>query len=115
MAQAVDFVRERLAQGVSPKEVCEQLCDHCLAPNTDGCGKGCDNMSVLVVLLKAFANLHPTGALQFLWALGKDKIGVLMWNNLSAGTGEAVMGEAGAPARNARRRAGTPGPGAVSL
>jgi len=53
--EGVDFVRERLQRGLSPVEVCEQLCDHCLAPNTNGCGKGCDNMSAMVVLLKATA------------------------------------------------------------
>ena len=50
--EAVDFVRERLFVGDSPKEICEAMCDHCLAPDTNGCGKGCDNMSVIVVLLK---------------------------------------------------------------
>lgn len=52
--QAVDFVRERLAAGKAPREVCEEMCDRCLAPDTGGCGKGCDNMSAIVVLLKDF-------------------------------------------------------------
>lgn len=52
--EAVDFVRERLQAGRSPKEVCEDVCDRCLAPDTGGCGKGCDNMSVVVVQLKEF-------------------------------------------------------------
>jgi len=50
----VDFVRERLTAGKSPKEICEEMCDRCLAPDTGGCGKGCDNMSVVVVQLKDF-------------------------------------------------------------
>jgi serine/threonine protein phosphatase PrpC len=50
----VDFVRERLAVGKTPREVCEEMCDRCLAPDTGGCGKGCDNMSVVVVVLKDF-------------------------------------------------------------
>eukprot|EP00887_Chlorella_sp_A99_P005127 scaffold25.g5127.t1 len=54
--EAVDFVVERLAAGKSPKAICEEICDHCLAPDTGGCGKGCDNMSVQVVLLKPFAH-----------------------------------------------------------
>ena len=54
-SQAVDFVRERLQQGMTPKQVCEAVCDRCLAPDTEGAGKGCDNMSVMVVLLKPFA------------------------------------------------------------
>lgn len=39
-------MRERLAAGMSPRQVAEEMCDHCLAPDTGGCGKGCDNMSV---------------------------------------------------------------------
>jgi hypothetical protein len=39
IVQAVDFVRERLLVGKTPKQVCEELCDHCLAPDTGGCGK----------------------------------------------------------------------------
>ncbi|CAL8469876.1 g9418 [Coccomyxa elongata] len=53
--QAVDFVRKRLAQRMSPRAISEALCDHCLAPDTAGCGKGCDNMSALVVVLKHFS------------------------------------------------------------
>ena len=56
IGQAVTFVRERLGQGWTPRHICEALCDHCLAPNTAGDGKGCDNMSAMVVLLK------PSGA-----------------------------------------------------
>ncbi|KAI3434571.1 hypothetical protein D9Q98_002643 [Chlorella vulgaris] len=52
--EAVDFVRKRLKAGEALKSICEQMCDHCLAPDTGGCGKGCDNMSVVVVLLKEF-------------------------------------------------------------
>lgn len=52
--QAVDFVREGLKRGLSPKAVCEAMCDKCLAPNVEGCGEGCDNMSAMVVVLKSF-------------------------------------------------------------
>ncbi|KAK9805386.1 hypothetical protein WJX73_009935 [Symbiochloris irregularis] len=52
--QAVTFVRERLMAGWTPRRVCEALCDHCLAPDTSGDGKGCDNMSAMVVQLKAY-------------------------------------------------------------
>ena len=55
IVQAVTFARKRLMEGWSPKRVCEALCDHCLAPNTAGDGKGCDNMSAMVVQLKPFA------------------------------------------------------------
>ncbi len=37
-AQAVDFVRKRLARRMSPRAICEALCDHCLASDTQvGC------------------------------------------------------------------------------
>lgn len=49
--EAVDFARERLLDGRTAKEVCEDICDHCLAPDTGGCGKGCDNMSVVLAVL----------------------------------------------------------------
>ena len=50
--QAVDFVRDRLRQGVPLAQICEQACDFCLAPSTEGSGIGCDNMSIVVVQLK---------------------------------------------------------------
>jgi serine/threonine protein phosphatase PrpC len=50
--EAVDFVRERLLAGKTPKQICEEACDHCLAPDTNGCGKGCDNMSIVVSVFK---------------------------------------------------------------
>lgn len=50
--EAVDFVRERLLRGVAPKVVAEEVCARCLAPDTSGCGKGCDNMSIIVAVLK---------------------------------------------------------------
>ena len=50
--EAVDFVRERRARGEALEQICAAACDHCLAPNTDGPGDGCDNMSIMVVALK---------------------------------------------------------------
>lgn len=50
--EAVDFVRERLQRGEKPAAICEAMCDHCLAPDTQGIGKGCDNMTAMVVVLK---------------------------------------------------------------
>jgi len=50
--EAVEFVRERLLAGKTPKQVCEEACDHCLAEDTGGCGKGCDNMSIVVAVLR---------------------------------------------------------------
>ncbi|KLO11478.1 PP2C-domain-containing protein [Schizopora paradoxa] len=50
--QAVSVVRSQIAQGKELSEVCEFICDHCLAPDTtSGAGVGCDNMTVMVVAL----------------------------------------------------------------
>jgi len=49
--EAVDFVRERIEK-LSLQQICEAICDFCLAPDTAGVGKGCDNMTVMVVKLK---------------------------------------------------------------
>uniref|UniRef100_A0A1I7V628 protein-serine/threonine phosphatase n=1 Tax=Loa loa TaxID=7209 RepID=A0A1I7V628_LOALO len=46
--EAVDFIRRRITDGVSLKDICEQICDHCLSPNTAGDGTGCDNMTIIV-------------------------------------------------------------------
>lgn len=51
LRQAVDFVREHLQQGEPPRAVCAALCDHCLAPNTEGCGKGCGECPDSLALL----------------------------------------------------------------
>jgi serine/threonine protein phosphatase PrpC len=49
--KAVEFVNENAQDGKSPKEICAAMCDYCLATSTDGYGKGCDNMSAMVVFL----------------------------------------------------------------
>ena len=54
---AVDFVRKRLKHGHSLRSICEQMCDHCLAPDLKGLCRGADNMSVIIVLFKRQANL----------------------------------------------------------
>lgn len=48
--QAVAFVETRLKHDVDPSTICAQMCDHCLATHTQGIGKGCDNMSAMVVV-----------------------------------------------------------------
>ena len=50
--EAVEFARERLLAGQTPRAVCEAACDRCLALDTGGCGKGCDNMSIVIAVLK---------------------------------------------------------------
>jgi hypothetical protein len=63
--EAVQFVEKLALEGKSPKEVCESMCDRCLAPSTEGIGKGCDNMSAIVVYLqKQHAKLVAKKVLQ---------------------------------------------------
>ncbi|KAG5455129.1 putative protein phosphatase [Clonorchis sinensis] len=66
--EVVDFVRERLqpkldtkgdevltptsdreSDAITLSKICEEIFDHCLAPNTDGDGTGCDNMTCIIV------------------------------------------------------------------
>ncbi|XP_066995659.2 probable protein phosphatase CG10417 [Anabrus simplex] len=47
--QVVDFVRKRLPHTEKLSTICEELFDHCLAPNTLGDGTGCDNMTAVIV------------------------------------------------------------------
>lgn len=46
----IHFVQEKLSNGLEPDIVCEQLMDKCVAPTTDNCGPGCDNMTVIIVV-----------------------------------------------------------------
>lgn len=50
--KAVEFVNQQAQECKSAKEICEAMCDHCLATSTEGIGKGCDNMSAMVVFLQ---------------------------------------------------------------
>ncbi|XP_037084766.1 probable protein phosphatase 2C 21 [Pollicipes pollicipes] len=49
--EVVDFVSERIReQGETQlSNICEELFDECLAPNTMGDGTGCDNMTCIIV------------------------------------------------------------------
>ncbi|KDQ62417.1 hypothetical protein JAAARDRAFT_30322 [Jaapia argillacea MUCL 33604] len=50
--QVVDIVRLKVSEGMELSEICEFLCELCLAPDTtSGAGIGCDNMTVLIVAL----------------------------------------------------------------
>ncbi|GLB38422.1 putative serine/threonine phosphatases, family 2C, catalytic domain [Lyophyllum shimeji] len=50
--QAVDFVRRQVAEGKELTEICENICEHCLAPDTSsGAGIGCDNMTVMIIAI----------------------------------------------------------------
>jgi len=49
---AVDFVRDRLEKDSCISDIIGELFDQCLAPDTQGDGSGCDNMTCLVVQLR---------------------------------------------------------------
>ena len=49
--QVVDFVRLEVSEGKELTEICEMICDHCLAPDTCGSRIGSDNMTVLIVAI----------------------------------------------------------------
>lgn len=52
--EVVDFVRPRLTTRTPEKlsQICEEMFDHCLAPDTMGDGTGCDNMTACVIQFK---------------------------------------------------------------
>lgn len=56
--EAVDFVRKKIKQGEDLKTICEDVCDHCLAPDLRGLCRGADNMSLIIVVFKQTADLH---------------------------------------------------------
>lgn len=57
--EACDFVSEKLAQDKKLSTICEDLFDHCLAPDTLGDGTGCDNMTCIIV---TFSNSNKGSA-----------------------------------------------------
>ncbi|XP_071455180.1 probable protein phosphatase 2C T23F11.1 [Hetaerina americana] len=46
--EVVDFVRLRIAVGMDPEDICEELMKRCLAPDCQMGGLGCDNMTVML-------------------------------------------------------------------
>lgn len=59
--EVVQFVREKLQDGNKKvSQVCEELFDKCLAPNTLGDGTGCDNMTAVIVRFKDQLLSKPT-------------------------------------------------------
>ncbi|XP_046394221.1 probable protein phosphatase 2C T23F11.1 isoform X2 [Ischnura elegans] len=46
--EVVDFVRLRIAMGMDPEDICEDLMTRCLAPDCQMGGLGCDNMTVVL-------------------------------------------------------------------
>ncbi|KAI0720483.1 PP2C-domain-containing protein [Cerioporus squamosus] len=50
--QAVNVVRLLISQGKRLPQICEEICELCLAPDTTtGAGIGCDNMTIMVVAI----------------------------------------------------------------
>ncbi|CEP12123.1 hypothetical protein [Parasitella parasitica] len=49
--QVVNYVIEHLAEKTKLQDICEQMMDHCLAPEGSGGGVGCDNMSVMIIAI----------------------------------------------------------------
>ena len=46
----MDIIRLQVSQRKELSEICEFICDHCLAPDTSsGAGVGCDNMTIMIV------------------------------------------------------------------
>ncbi|XP_075169983.1 putative protein phosphatase CG10417 [Haematobia irritans] len=59
--EVVEFVRLRLKDETKKmSEICEELFDACLAPNTLGDGTGCDNMTAVIVRFKPSVLELPT-------------------------------------------------------
>ncbi|KAA1469982.1 PP2C-domain-containing protein [Dentipellis sp. KUC8613] len=50
--QVVNIVRLQVSEGKELPEICENICELCLAPDTtSGAGIGCDNMTAMIVAL----------------------------------------------------------------
>ncbi|UYV62572.1 hypothetical protein LAZ67_2001127 [Cordylochernes scorpioides] len=47
--EVVEFIRTRIAAGMDPEQICEELMTRCLAPDCQMGGLGCDNMTVVLV------------------------------------------------------------------
>ena len=47
--EVADFVISKLAAGMEPEIICEELITRCLAPDSSMGGLGCDNMTVILV------------------------------------------------------------------
>ena len=47
--EVADFVIHKLAAGLEPEPICEELMTRCLAPDSSMGGLGCDNMTVILV------------------------------------------------------------------
>lgn len=62
--EVVDYVLGKLKDPKKRKQpsiICEEMFDHCLAPNTYGDGTGCDNMTCIIIVLDTFHNSEVDG------------------------------------------------------
>merc|ERR1719402_1010968 len=50
--ECVDFVRDRLEKDSCISDILGELFDQCIAPDSQGDGSGCDNMTCIVVQLR---------------------------------------------------------------
>lgn len=57
--EVCDYVQERLdANYAKLSLICEELFMHCLAPNTEGDGTGCDNMTCIIITFNPFRKIE---------------------------------------------------------
>ena len=49
LQEVADFVVRRIANGMEPEIICEELMTRCLATDNNMGGLGCDNMTVVLV------------------------------------------------------------------
>ena len=49
LQEVADFVIRRIANGLEPEIICEELMNRCLATDNNMGGLGCDNMTVVLV------------------------------------------------------------------
>lgn len=53
--EVCDYISERLTANYSKlSQICEELFMHCLAPDSEGDGTGCDNMTCIIVTFNPF-------------------------------------------------------------
>jgi len=61
--EVVDYVNQKIDKTPEDKlsNICEELFEHCLAPDTMGDGTGCDNMTAVIVKFKpGFKNVEDS-------------------------------------------------------
>ena len=94
--QVVAFVREHLRRKVSLVEICNRLMHNCLSPHPFGLG--CDNMSVIILLLKADGSAVVASLGAAAAAAATTSVEAIPNNNNSS-TKEAEFDSAGAAAK----------------